>query len=313
MRGARRGPRYTGMAEREKIAVTGASGLVGTELVRVLRGRGFEVLRLVRRRPSAADEVEWSPASGTIDVDGLAGVRGAVHLAGDNVASGRWTEAKKASIRDSRVQGTQLLAGALAQLSPRPEALVSASAIGYYGNTGDHAVDEASPAGEGFLASVCQEWEAAADPAREAGIRVVHARIGIVLDKDDGALAKMKLPFLLGVGGRIGDGSQYMSWITLHDVVAGLVFALEHAELEGPVNLVAPNAVTNAQFTEALGRVLKRPTLLPVPKFALRLGAGAEMADQMLIGGTRVLPAALEANGFEWQDREIEPALRSVL
>ncbi len=301
------------MVEGGKIAVTGASGLVGTELVKVLRERGFEVLRLVRRKPSAADEVEWNPASGTIDLDGLAGVRGAVHLAGDNVASGRWTEAKKASIRDSRVKGTQLLAGALAQLSPRPEALVSASAIGYYGNTGAHAVDEASPAGEGFLASVCQDWEAAADPAREAGIRVVHARIGIVLDKDDGALAKMKLPFLLGVGGRIGDGSQYMSWITLHDVVAALVFALEQSELKGPVNLVAPNAVTNTQFTEALGRVLKRPTLLPVPKFALRLGAGAEMADQMLIGGTRVLPAVLEATGFEWQDREIEPALRSVL
>ena len=313
MRAAERGPRYVGMVERGKIAVTGASGLVGSALVKVLRERGFEVLRLVRRAPSAADEVEWNPAGGTIDVDGLSGVRGAVHLAGDNVASGRWTEAKKASIRESRVRGTQLLSAALAQLTPRPEALVSASAIGYYGNTGAHTVDEASPAGEGFLASVCQQWEAAADPAREAGIRVVHGRIGIVLDKDDGALAKMKLPFLLGVGGRIGDGSQYMSWITLRDVVAALVFALEHSELEGPVNLVAPNAVTNAEYTEAVGRVLKRPTLLPVPKFALRLGAGAEMADQMLIGGTRVLPAALEANGFEWKDREIEPALRSVL
>jgi uncharacterized protein (TIGR01777 family) len=301
------------MAEGGKIAVTGASGLVGTELVRVLRNRGVDVLRLVRRTPAAQDEVEWNPASGSIDVDGLAGIRGAIHLAGDNVASGRWTEAKKASIRDSRVQGTGLLSSALAQLSPRPEALVSASAIGYYGSTGDQAADESSPLGEGFLASVCADWEAAAEPARQAGIRVVNARIGIVLDARDGALAKMKMPFLLGVGGRIGDGSQYMSWITLHDVVAALVFALEHPDLRGPVNLVAPNPVTNAEFTDTLGRVLKRPTFFPVPKFALRLGAGAEMADEMLIGGTRVIPSVLRSNGFEWESETLEPALRSVL
>jgi len=279
----------------------------------VLRNRGVDVLRLVRRTPAAQDEVEWNPASGSIDVDGLAGIRGAIHLAGDNVASGRWTEAKKASIRDSRVQGTGLLSSALAQLSPRPEALVSASAIGYYGSTGDQAADESSPLGEGFLASVCADWEAAAEPARQAGIRVVNARIGIVLDARDGALAKMKMPFLLGVGGRIGDGSQYMSWITLHDVVAALVFALEHPDLRGPVNLVAPNPVTNAEFTDTLGRVLKRPTFFPVPKFALRLGAGAEMADEMLIGGTRVIPSVLRSNGFEWESETLEPALRSVL
>ena len=301
------------MAEGGKIAVTGASGLVGTELVRVLRNRGVDVLRLVRRTPAAQDEVEWNPANGSIDVDGLAGIRGAIHLAGDNVASGRWTEAKKASIRDSRVQGTGLLSSALAQLSPRPEALVSASAIGYYGSTGDQAADESSPLGEGFLASVCADWEAAAEPARQAGIRVVNARIGIVLDARDGALAKMKMPFLLGVGGRIGDGSQYMSWITLHDVVAALVFALEHPDLRGPVNLVAPNPVTNAEFTDTLGRVLKRPTFFPVPKFALRLGAGAQMADEMLIGGTRVIPSVLRSNGFEWESETLEPALRSVL
>jgi uncharacterized protein (TIGR01777 family) len=301
------------MGERGKIAVTGASGLVGTEVVRVLRSRGYEVLRLVRRAPSASDEVQWDPARDSIDLEGLAGVNGAVHLAGDNVASGRWTEAKKASIRDSRVKGTELLAGALARVSPRPDALVSASAIGYYGNTGADAVDENSPPGEGFLASVCVAWEAAAEAARQAGIRVVHARIGIVLDAEDGALAKMKLPFLLGVGGRIGDGNQYMSWITLHDVARALVFALERSELEGPVNLVAPNPVTNAEFTRTLGHVLRRPTVLPVPKFALRLGAGAEMADEMLIGGARVIPAVLEKHGFEWQSSNLEPALRSVL
>jgi hypothetical protein len=286
---------------------------VGTELVEVLRSRGYEPLRLVRREPRGADEVRWDPADGSIDLQGLAGITGAVHLAGDNVASGRWTEAKKASIRDSRVQGTELLAGALAQISPRPKVLVSASAVGFYGSRGAEPVDETGSLGDGFLASVCAEWERATRAASSAGIRVVNARIGVVLAADGGALAKMKMPFLLGLGGRIGDGRQYMSWITLSDVVSALVFALGRDDLEGPVNLVAPTPVTNADFTATLGRVLKRPTLLPVPKFALRLGAGAEMADEMLIGGSRVIPAALRAHGFEWEHPTLEPALRSLL
>ena len=301
------------MSNGGKIAVTGASGLVGTALVQRLRERGYEVLRLVRRAPSSPDEVQWSPADGTIDIEGLSGVVGAVHLAGDNVASGRWTEAKKASIRDSRVNGTTLLSKALAELEPRPRVLVSASAIGYYGSTGDAAVDEHGPLGDGFLASVCEAWEASAQPARDAGIRVVHPRIGIVLAANDGALAKMKTPFLLGVGGRIGDGRQFMSWISLDDVVDALVFALEHDDIVGPVNLTAPNPVTNAEFTDTLGRVLKRPTILPVPKFALRLGAGSEMANEMLIGGARVVPRVLEDHGFEWKYATLEPALRAVL
>jgi uncharacterized protein (TIGR01777 family) len=296
-----------------KIAITGASGLVGKALVEALTKRGYEVLRLVRRTPKGPDEVHWSVADGTIDAAGLEGVDGAVHLAGDNVASGRWTEAKKKSIRDSRVEGTQLLSRALAGLDPRPRVLVSASAIGYYGTTGDAVVDERSPLGQGFLASVCEEWEAAAQPARDAGIRVVHPRIGIVLAADGGALAKMKTPFLFGVGGRIGDGRQYMSWISLDDVVEALVFALEHEELVGPVNLTAPNPVTNAEFTDTLGDVLNRPTVLPVPKFALRLGAGAQMANEMLIGGSRVLPSVLEQRGFEWRHPRLEQALRAVL
>lgn len=301
------------MDEGAKIAVTGASGLVGTALVRRLRERGYEVLRLVRRAPSAPDEVRWNPADGTIDAAGLAGIAGAVHLAGDNVASGRWTEPKKASIRDSRVDGTTVLSRALAELEPRPTVLVSASAIGYYGSTGAAPVDEKSPLGEGFLASVCEAWEAAAQPARDAGIRVVHPRIGIVLAANDGALAKMKTPFSLGVGGRIGDGRQYMSWISLDDVVEALLFALEREDVVGPVNLTAPHPVTNAEFTRALGHVLKRPTILPVPKFALRLGAGSEMADEMLLGGSNVIPRALETHGFRWKHENLEPALRAIL
>ena len=278
-----------------------------------LRRSGFDILRLVRRAPGAADEVRWDPVAGVIDTQRLEGITGAVHLAGDNVASGRWTDAKKVKIRESRIRGTALLAGALAELSPKPRVLVSASAIGYYGARGDEPLAESATQGAGFLASVCGEWEAAAAVAREAGIRVVHPRIGIVLAPRGGALAKMKVPFLLGVGGRIGDGTQYMSWITLEDLVSALVFALRRDELEGPVNFVSPTPVTNADFTATLGRVLQRPTLFPVPKFALRLGAGADMANEMLIGGARVVPASLHAHGFRWEHTTLEPALRSLL
>lgn len=301
------------MAEREKVAVTGASGLVGRDLVPTLRRNGFDILRLVRRAPNADDEVRWDPVAGVIDTQGLQGIAGAIHLAGDNVASGRWTDAKKAKIRESRVRGTELLASALAELSPKPRVLVSASAIGYYGACGDEPLDESAPQGSGFLASVCGEWEAAAAVARDAGIRVVHPRIGIVLARGGGALAKMKIPFLLGAGGRIGDGTQYMSWITLEDLVSALVFALERDELAGPINFVSPTPVTNADFTATLGRVLKRPSLFPVPKFALRLGAGTDMANEMLIGGARVVPASLHAHGFRWEHPTLEPALRSLL
>ena len=301
------------MTERGKIAVTGASGLVGSELVPTLRRNGFDVVRLVRRAASADDEVQWDPDGGTIDAEGLRGVTGVIHLAGDNVASGRWTEAKKARIRDSRVASTALLAGALAELSPKPRVFVSASAVGYYGARGDEALDESAEQGSGFLASVCGEWEAAASAARDAGIRVVHPRIGVVLAPHGGALAKMKTPFMLGLGGRIGGGGQYMSWITLEDLVSALVFALERDDLEGPVNFVSPTPVTNADFTATLGRVLKRPTVLPVPKFALRLGVGSDMANEMLLAGTRAVPSALHAHGFRWEHTTLEPALRSLL
>ncbi|MFW2387410.1 MAG: TIGR01777 family oxidoreductase [Polyangiales bacterium] len=301
------------MAEREKIAVTGASGLVGSELVPALERNGFDALRLVRREPRSEAEVRWDPSAGTIDRDGLQGVTGVIHLAGDNVASGRWTEAKKERIRSSRVRGTELLASTIAELDPQPRVFVSASAIGFYGTRGDEVLDESASQGSGFLASVCADWEAAAAPARDAGIRVVHPRIGVVLAAEGGALAKMKVPFLLGLGGRIGDGSQYMSWITLEDLVSALLFALSCDELDGPVNFVSPTPVTNGDFTAALGRVLKRPAVLPVPRFALRLAAGSDMADEMLIGGCRVAPTALHEHGFRWEHTSIEPALRSVL
>lgn len=301
------------MAERGKIAVTGASGLVGSELVPTLRRNGYEVRCLVRRAPVGDDEVRWDPEARTIDREGLQGVTGVIHLAGDNVASGRWTDAKKARIRNSRVQGTGLLAEALAALTPRPRVFVSASAIGFYGARGSEVLDETAGQGSGFLASVCGDWEAAAAPARQAGIRVVHPRIGVVLAAKGGALAKMKMPFLLGVGGRIGDGSQYMSWITLEDLVSALLFALDTEALEGPVNCVSPTPVTNADFTTILGKVLKRPTALPVPKFALRLGVGSDMANEMLIGGSRVVPSELHIHGFRWEHTSLEPALRSLL
>ncbi|MDH3200725.1 MAG: TIGR01777 family oxidoreductase [Myxococcales bacterium] len=301
------------MAEREKIAVTGASGLVGKALVPALRANGFDVIRLVRRSAKSSDEVRWDPDAGAIDADALRGVCGAIHLAGDNIAEGRWTEAKKVRIRNSRVHGTTLIAGALAELAPKPRVLISASAIGYYGNRGDETLDERAAAGSGFLAEVCREWEDATRAAEEAGIRVVNARIGIVLASEGGALAKMRTPFALGVGGRIGDGTQYMSWIALEDLVSGLLFALQRTDLRGPVNFVSPDPVTNAYFTKTLARTLKRPAVIPVPKFALRLGLGSEMADEMLIGGARVIPAALHASEFVWEYTTLEAALGSLL
>jgi uncharacterized protein (TIGR01777 family) len=288
-----------------RVAVTGASGLIGGALVPHLRGQGHDVLRLVRRAPALPDEVQWDPMAGTVDLAGLAGVDGVVHLAGAGVGDHRWTEAYKAEIRDSRVRGTDTIARAMAQLDPRPAVLVSASGIGFYGDTGDTAVDEEAPGGSGFLAEVVRAWEAAADPARAAGIRVVHPRTGLVVAGRGGAWGRLWPIFKLGGGGRLGSGRQWWSFVSLRDQLAGLTFLLEH--LEGPVNLTAPNPATNAEVTAAMGRLLRRPTLLPVPAKALELVLG-EFSSEVL-GSARVLPARLQASGFQFRDPTIDAAL----
>lgn len=299
-----------------KVIVTGASGLVGSSFVPSLLGRGHEVTQLVRRRSqgerAGVREVEWRPERGEIDAAGLEGHDAAVHLAGENIAGGRWTEEKKRRIRESRVRGTKLLAETLARLKQRPRVLASASAIGYYGDRGEEVLTERSAAGAGFLPDVCREWEAAARPAQDAGIRTVFLRFGLILSKEGGALAKMLLPFKLGVGGQVGSGRQYYSWITLADVIEIIHFALADETLSGAVNVVAPDAATNAEFTRALGRALNRPTFLPVPAFGARLAFG-EMADALLLASTRVAPERLQRAGYPFKYPQLDAALRHVL
>jgi uncharacterized protein len=293
-----------------KVAVTGASGLIGSELVLSLLSDGHQVLKLVRRMPEWPDEVRWDPAEGTLDAEGLAGVDAVVHLAGAGVGDHRWTQAYKREIRDSRVLGTTTLARGLAGMDKPPGVLVSASAIGFYGDTGDRPVDEAAPAGAGFLAEVCAEWEAAADPARAAGIRVVHPRTGLVVSRIGGAWARLFPIFRAGLGGRLGSGRQYWSFMGMRDEIAALRFLIT-SDLAGPVNLTAPEPVTNADVTAAMGRVLGRPTLLPVPAFALKTALGEFSQD--VLGSQRVIPRALQDAGFVWQDPTIDDALRSAL
>jgi uncharacterized protein (TIGR01777 family) len=295
------------------IAVTGSSGLIGTALVDALEAEGQHVRRVVRRPSEGAkQEIRWDPAGGTIDAAHFSGIDAVVHLAGEGLAAHRWNDSVKDKIRDSRIEGTRLLCETLASLSVKPAVLVSASAVGYYGDRGDEPVDESSPAGRGFLAGVCQEWEAATYPARDADIRVVNLRIGVVLSSKGGALAQMLTPFRLGVGGVIGSGQQYISWIALDDLVCVIQFALHAAALCGPVNAVAPQPVTNRELTKTLGRVLGRPTIFPMPAAAARLAFG-EMADEMLLGGARVEPHVLSTAGFEFQYPQLEPALRHAL
>jgi uncharacterized protein len=294
-----------------KVAITGASGLIGSALVPHLRNRGDEVLRLVRRPATAPDEVTWDPVAGTVDLGALEGIDGVVHLAGAGVGDHRWTDAYKKTILDSRVDGTHTIVKAMTELSSRPATLVAGSAIGWYGDTGDRAVDESAPAGSGFLADVVRAWEAAADPAREAGIRVTHARTGLVVAKQGGAWAKLFPIFKLGLGGKLGSGRQYWSWISLRDEIDALTYLLDNPAMSGPVNLTGPHPATNAEVTKAMGAVLGRPTVFAVPSFALKTVLG-EFSTEIL-SSARVIPEVLESSGFTWQDVTVESAIRAAL
>lgn len=301
-----------------RVLVTGGTGLVGSKLLPALAADGHPLSLLTRSKAGGSIAIEgvarvaWDPEHGQIDGSGLEGVDAVVHLAGDGIATGRWTRAKKQRIRDSRVEGTRLLCETLAGMKRRPKVLVSASAIGYYGHRGDSMVDEQALPGHGFLPEVSDAWEQATRPAAEAGIRVVNLRIGIVLSRDGGALQKMLLPFQLGLGGIVGHGGQYWSWVSLEDLVGIIRHALANDSLHGPVNAVAPGSVTNREFTKALGRVLRRPTLFPLPAVVARIMLG-EMADGLLLASTRVAPVRLMESGYRFQHPEIEGALRAVL
>ncbi|MFJ7297051.1 TIGR01777 family oxidoreductase [Streptomyces collinus] len=299
--------------ERSRIAVAGASGLIGGALVRSLTADGHEVRRLVRGTPRTAGEIRWDPEDGRVDAAGLAGCHAVVNLAGAGVGDRRWTDAYKQRIRDSRVKGTAALAGAVAALDAeeRPRVFVNGSAIGYYGETGERTADESTPAGEGFLPELCVEWEGATAPAQEAGVRTVFTRTGLVVSREGGAWARLIPLFRAGAGGRMGDGSQYWSFIALHDEVAAIRHLIDTDGLSGPFNVTAPNPVTNREITAAMGRVLHRPTLFPVPAAVLRTVLG-EMAGDVL-GSARVLPTRLLESGFRFAFPEIEGAIRAAL
>ena len=302
-----------------RVAVTGSTGLIGRAVVARLETDGHQPVRVVRPeagQPSGAPGpepvVRWDPQAGEIDRQALEGLDAVVHLAGEPIAARRWSPGQKQRIADSRIRGTALLAEALAGLNEPPAVMISGSAIGYYGSRGDERLDEASSGGTDFLAMVCRDWEAAADPARAAGIRVAHPRTGVVLSQSGGALAEMLPFFRLGLGGRIGHGRQWMSWITIEDEVAALLWLLT-ADVEGPVNLTAPEPVANRELTAALGRALRRPTLLPTPKPALWAKLGRELTEALLYSSARVAPAVLQRHGFSFSHPDISAGLKALL
>ena len=300
-------------AEPLRIAVTGSNGLVGRALVPFLAGRGHEVVRLVRTAPRSPNEIRWDPGHGRIEPDDLEGVDAVIHLAGEPISE-RWTAAAKTRIRESRVIGTRALAEALASLTKKPRVFLSGSAIGIYGNRGNEWLDESSSVGnDDFLARVAQEWEAAAAPAAQAGIRVIHPRLGVVLHPDGGALERLLSVFRIGAGGKIGNGEQWLSWIARTDAVSALHYLLRDDDLRGPVNVVAPNPETNAQFSKILGHAISRPSLASVPAMAVRLMLGAEMANATVLASQRVRPKALDEYGFRFQYPHLEGALRHEL
>ena len=299
-----------------RIAVSGSTGLVGSALCDRLAQQGRDIRPIVRGNAGGDNEILWDTVHHSFDADALVECDAVVHLAGEGIM-GRWTDEKKQRIRDSRVKSTHALAQTLAGLTDGPRTLIVASAIGYFGDTGHtNARTEDDPSGNtetDFLADVCVEWEAAADPARQAGIRVVHARIGIVLSPDGGALAAMLPPFKLGIGGVVGNGKQWMSWVALADLVSILEYAIDTPEISGPINAVAPEPATNRQFTKALGKVLGRPTVLPVPGFAPKLLYGSECAEALVLGSIRVVPKRLLDAGFSFQFTDLDAALRHEL
>jgi uncharacterized protein (TIGR01777 family) len=292
------------------VAITGSSGFIGSELAGLLRSEGLAVLG-ISRHPRAG-ELGWDPYAGRIDAAGLTRVETVIHLAGAGVAEERWTPERKAEIRRSRVEVTQFLSRALANLDSPPTTLLSGSAIGFYGSRGDEELTESSPPGEGFFADLCRDWEAATAPAQAAGIRVAHLRTGIVLGEGGGALKKMLPPFRAGLGGHFGSGKQWMSWIALPDILRAITFLMEHPQIAGPVNLVGPNPATNAEFTRTLNHALHRPGFLPVPEAAVRLLFG-EMGEATLLGSQRVLPARLQSAGFQFRHGVLAEALPGLL
>ena len=297
-----------------RVLISGSTGLIGSAVAANLRDAGHETAGLVRPGSAATGaNVRWDPSAGDIDADALVGFDAVVHLAGESI-SGRWTRARKDRIADSRVQGTQTLCKALAALdaAARPAVLIGASAVGYYGDRGDDLLAEDAGPGKMFLSDVCGQWEAATASAAGAGIRVANARFGVVLSARGGALRKMLTPFGMGLGGRIGSGRQYVSWIALGDAVAAIRWIIDHAALAGPVNVASPNPVTNAQFAAALGRALRRPALLPTPAFALRIALG-QMADELLLASARVVPRKLLDSGFKFRSPTLPEVLREAM
>lgn len=295
-----------------RIAITGASGFIGTALGRALRADGHEVVPVVRRdaRPG---EISWDPAGGRLDPGDLAGLDAVVNLAGAGIGDARWTAERKRELVESRTRSTRLLSEAMAAAPQAPPVLVSGSAIGYYGDRDDEVLTERSAPGTDFVAGLCVQWEAATEPAEAAGVRVAHIRSGVVLDGSGGIFPRMALPFRFGVGGRLGSGRQWMSWISLADEVGAIMFCLTNERLSGPVNLTAPEPVTNAEFTKTLGRQLHRPTLVPTPTRALHALFGEDMVREMLLGGPRAVPAKLQEHGFRWLHPTLEVALRDIL
>lgn len=295
-----------------KILVTGATGLVGSELVPALTRQEHEVYRLTHSKPKEANDIVWNPSHQELPKARIEGTEVVVHLAGANIAGKRWTPKVKEELRSSRLDGTKLLCETIGSMQSPPKTLICASAIGYYGNRGSELLNETSAPGTGFLADLCKDWEAACEPARAKGIRVVNLRIGVILTPKGGALAKMLPPFKMGVGGIMGSGNQYWSWISLVDVIGVIQHCLTYDKISGPVNTTAPRPVTNLEFTKALGSVLGRPTLIPMPAFAARLALG-EMADDLLLASARVMPNRLSETGYQFQHSALEPALRDLL